>query len=117
MILLRSDDNLYYGADCADGEVRLVDSKTNLYLARNEQLLTQVCQSTINESGVVYLDCREEWDVIIEGRVEICQGNAYSTVCDDRWDVLEAQVVCRQLNSIQAGKLMTTFLPLVISNF
>ena len=32
-----------------------------------------------------------------EGRVEICQGNSYGTVCDDRWNDQDASVVCRQL--------------------
>lgn len=32
-----------------------------------------------------------------EGRVEICFGNEFGTICDDSWDRKEATVVCRQL--------------------
>ena len=32
-----------------------------------------------------------------QGRVEVCNGNTYFTVCNDYWDVLEANVVCRYL--------------------
>lgn len=33
----------------------------------------------------------------MEGRVEVCSDNAYFTVCNDFWDALEANVVCRYL--------------------
>lgn len=42
----------------------------------------------------------------MEGRVELCFNNSYGTICDDRWDVLDAIVTCRQLGFSSQGEYM-----------
>ena len=64
------------------------------------------------------MDC-EDGDVrlsngtnALEGRVEVCFNRAWGTVCSNRFDLDEAEVICNQLSVPYEGQLLLLYVEL-----
>lgn len=74
-------------ASCRDGDVRIcLGPDSNCVISGSERFLID--------------------DRLSVGRVEVCSGGRYGTICDDVWTNQAASVVCTQLGFSPYGKLI-----------
>ena len=84
MILYICGFDFFCVASCEEGSVRLVvgDDAESFY------------EGDYTDD---YHDSYYDKDGLTRGRVEVCVGGRYGTICNDDWDYQDASVICSQL--------------------
>lgn len=122
MILEFTDYEIVTGAAFSQGTSNIL-SAGQFNCAGNENSITEcatsgdACCSHVSDVGVICQPaCQHgearlvDGDTPNQGRLEVCVGNRWGTVCDDDWTINDAQVACRHLGLPWKGLSTCTIL-------
>ena len=82
-----------HAGTCIDGQIRLIVGPDALSFYQS------------GNPSALYLD--SDLDQLSRGRVEVCLGGQFGTVCSQPWSNKEASVVCRSLGYSPYGNAIT----------
>ena len=73
-------------------------------------ILFVICYYVVGAPDLEVLECSDggvrlaDGDTPTEGRVEVCQGGVWGTICNDHWSQADTDVVCGELGLLSSGK-------------
>ena len=96
-ILMEQEYNVKVGMILTELEFLFIMKLHLICVASCSEGIVRICSGTdrncvVSDSDDFLID-----DRLSVGRIEVCSGGRYGTVCDDHWTNQAASVACRQL--------------------
>ena len=88
--------------NCTGDEESLLDCSYSMSPSCDKaEAVGVMCEPTCTEGELRLADGNTPY----EGRVELCVGGLWGTVCDNLWSTRDAEVICKQLNLTKIGNV------------